>query len=930
MATLGSSGHFSSTLSAITQIKLEALSKKRAAFTAQVASLPLSAAASSSSSLTDVKAAEERARKLLGAAGKYNGLDRQQQRRVRQGLELARNDHSISAATINAFGDEMARAFEHEERRFAYADLFAKLLQEWLAAEGADGSEGAVTAEVELTAKKEEKEAREEEGTNAAAGRSSPEFEKVGRKEMYEQRAKFEEYVFSEPNTDSAAVKAYLTELFNEEEGKLALDELRKRMKSECEKSGQPLKEGDVKRTIKSLIRANLLSNEKHATLREFASNRVVLKEIADVLNMQLEALAEWSWPAEGVPIDMRRQLNGKYRVYMDEDLLDALLLQHIGTKWAEIFKDAFYTFQGSPAWKSDIAEPLSKEEAERRQYFLDEKSNTNLRTIEKARAREQRERYFMNQLGSALKDGSVYGDDHNESDSDDDDCGNDSTTNKKKQPQQNLKQNLLHLVATENLLNVQVHGSNTIVQSDFEWFGPSLSHASILATLEFFGVNKRWLNFFEAFLRAPLRFVADGSAAEVRTRTRGVPISHALSDALGEVLLFPMDYAVNKKADGLFLYRIHDDFWWWSRQPTQCTDAWMAMKEFASAVGLSFNMEKTGAVAINTPLLPSLPVGRVRWGFLTLSPDDGGRFAIDQAAVDLHIAELRLQLAACRSVFSWVLAYNKYMRFFANNFGRRAVSCLGTRHMDEVASTLERIHGELFSKHDGSPIAYLGDEIRSRFNVEYTIPGGWFYWPTRLGGLELRNPFTALSGFRELYPRRRINDDPYSELARDAELFDHDPARDFKGRMCNDEIEYRRLVRQWPDAAAADTKDAALAARYANQPFMPLKEYLRGRETRSNKWYQLYQNCVGGFSRNGLVEGPPQVVTAVSALTVYEPLGADSADWDELDDYWQFILSIWGPEMVNTWGGLEVVREGTLPVGMVSVWRNMRVTWEQ
>ena len=36
--------------------------------------------------------------------------------------------------------------------------------------------------------------------------------------------------------------------------------------------------------------------------------------------------------------------------------------------------------------------------------------------------------------------------------------------------------------------------------------------------------------------------------------------MSNSLGDCFREVLLFSMDYAVNHRADGLFLYRIHDD----------------------------------------------------------------------------------------------------------------------------------------------------------------------------------------------------------------------------------------------------------------------------------------------------------------------------------------------------------------------------------
>ena len=81
-------------------------------------------------------------------------------------------------------------------------------------------------------------------------------------------------------------------------------------------------------------------------------------------------------------------------------------------------------------------------------------------------------------------------------------------------------KQKLLHLLATECRLATSLHaGKYAIVCSDFEWFGPSLPHASILTVLEFFGVTPEWLNFFKKWLAAPLRFADGSDNSQVRIR---------------------------------------------------------------------------------------------------------------------------------------------------------------------------------------------------------------------------------------------------------------------------------------------------------------------------------------------------------------------------------------------------------------------------
>jgi hypothetical protein len=48
----------------------------------------------------------------------------------------------------------------------------------------------------------------------------------------------------------------------------------------------------------------------------------MILEEVASVLNMHLSRIGTWSWPEEGVAVEMRRALNGKYRFFMDEELL--------------------------------------------------------------------------------------------------------------------------------------------------------------------------------------------------------------------------------------------------------------------------------------------------------------------------------------------------------------------------------------------------------------------------------------------------------------------------------------------------------------------------------------------------------------------------------------------------------------------------------
>jgi hypothetical protein len=120
------------------------------------------------------------------------------------------------------------------------------------------------------------------------------------------------------------------------------------------------------------------------------------------------------------------------------------------------------------------------------------------------------------------------------------------------------------------------------------------------------------------------------------------------------------MDFAVNQRAGGLYIYRIYDDFWCYTHDSNTCATAWTEMRKYADLVGISFNMKKTGSASVGAELdAAALPRGPVGWGFLVFDSTKG-RFVVDQNAVGIHIAELRRQLASVKSVFGYVNALNK------------------------------------------------------------------------------------------------------------------------------------------------------------------------------------------------------------------------------------------------------------------------------
>lgn len=116
-----------------------------------------------------------------------------------------------------------------------------------------------------------------------------------------------------------SAITSYLGDLFaSSPEAEAALEKLRKDVLDAGNSIRvNTLSASGMRDLIKSLLARDLLSAEKATTLKGFLDSDIIIDEVTSVLNMQMTRLDEWEWPAEGVKVDMRRHLSGKYR-YVD------------------------------------------------------------------------------------------------------------------------------------------------------------------------------------------------------------------------------------------------------------------------------------------------------------------------------------------------------------------------------------------------------------------------------------------------------------------------------------------------------------------------------------------------------------------------------------------------------------------------------------
>ncbi|KAG9958183.1 hypothetical protein KCU61_g8574, partial [Aureobasidium melanogenum] len=803
-------------------------------------------------------------------------------------------DASIPSALPSAWQADLERLLTIQSNKFEYTDLFSRLATEWVdKPNDANLLLGSPFG-----------------GDSTAESSDTESFEsvQVGRDEMYRQRQEWDSFVFTERQTDTDAIEAYLSDLFIEPQQKKKVhksafdhlhDAFRKWTVTNSTCSSQ-----DVEQAIKAVLSADLLSGRKRDELIALSNaGKGVLTEVADVINMEIANLGDWSWKPSPTPTQMRKQINGKYRVYMNPEIHQALLLQYIGTRFAVSTKAIFMTFLRSKAWPKSAHSSMSSKDHARFAFYLGEKKANFQNSVLHVRREQFKDDFFLTQLPDKIEEVSR---DYNASDESDDEESD------KKSPLE-IKQTLLRLATTELMVQRKIYGSFTLCQTDFKWFGPSLPHSTIFTVLSFLGVEDSYIDFFKKYLSMSLVFPQDGPNSEPRTRLCGVPISQTLSDVFGEIILACLDFAVSKATKGRCqLYRFHDDVWFWG-QKRDCEVAWEAIKKFTKVMGLALNEEKTGTVHVSDKgekPSSSLPKGPVRWGFLILDPVKG-RWVVDMVNVDQHIAEMRLQFAQCRSVFSYVQAWNSYMgRFLGNNFGHPA-NCLGIEHLDMVFSTFKYIQKKLFEDDDNTTgcedvTSYLKSVIEERFGTK-DIANVFLYWPVELGGLELRNPFIPLMTAREL-SETQPNDLLEIAWEQDEEEYD-----EYKRAFEKDRSKHRVDVPQGCDA----------------EKFFSFEDFVRFREETSPYLKAAYDRLLDSPTIKSL-EYTRFVEYALNTLPLeFRTSKHFKTHFTAMDVYWRWTLHLYAAEAMERFGGLGLGEKEMLPVELVNLLRSERVRWQ-
>jgi hypothetical protein len=297
---MASGSVFSETLQTITTTKLHELAQQRGAFDKGYAELLAALEAEQdalkrlilltdgSKSCLGVKTSKRTANGRIGrviSGGTRNARLETDLMIVDRFIEQARFDPSVSPKVLQDWEKTLLQYLSVQASKFQYADLYGKLVTEWLSSEKTAPADG---------------------DTEMAES-----YEELPGAKKLAARTEWEKSVFEPATVNVEALKAYLEELFiiDKKSAASAIQNLRNEVEDFEHSLSGPGKFSvrTLRWVIKGLQNSDLLPNEKREVLKDFLSNDVILSEIGDVLSMRLQALERWSW-GDHVPLEQRRK----------------------------------------------------------------------------------------------------------------------------------------------------------------------------------------------------------------------------------------------------------------------------------------------------------------------------------------------------------------------------------------------------------------------------------------------------------------------------------------------------------------------------------------------------------------------------------------------------------------------------------------------
>lgn len=207
----------------------------------------------------------------------------------------------------------------------------------------------------------------------------------------------------------------------------------------------------------------------------------------------------------------------------------------------------------------------------------------------------------------------------------------------------------------------------------------------------------------------------------------------------------------------------------------------------------------------------------------------------------------------------------------------------------------LERIQRSIFS--DTSVVEYLKNTLHERFGIS-DIPDGYLYFPASLGGLELHNPIIGLVQLRDaVYERPESALDDFVDAEQEA---------------------YRRAKYAFENGLVYSGNQKSELV--LEKEFMSFEEFTCYRE----EFYSSYEGNLYSVFEELLQQPTPETVDVNKSDSVML-----SSYGSLTGDYWRWVAQLYGPDIIERFGSLNVVDAGLLPIGMVNLFREGKVKWQ-
>jgi hypothetical protein len=639
-----------------------------------------------------------------------------------------------------------------------------------------------------------------------------------------------------------------------------------------------------VAELLKSIARGPWQLQERRDAATSILGSPSTIGEYTDVLRILLERIDDWHWPASGVPVHVEWD-HGKFRMSLDEDLLDCLLTEHIGSELAAAVL----------AWREDVggssphrlghnlftppAPPwgdATQDTAVMRRYFRD----VSLFHL------DQRLADSSNKLACAPLSNATEG------------YGRGATNLDRETHQELLFVTLQSQITARRALCPEA--PLWVLHFDLQNFFPSVSHEATLAALDHLGLARRWQSLVARFLAVPGRL----AGREIPV-VRGIFASRLLAWLIAELLLLPLETAIHD-ATGLRLIRTVDDVFVIASNHDQIDQIWLIAQSFTRAFGLAIHPTKSGLVCLapggpppaplaadpqesSAPHAAPLPTTPPRWGALQREAD--GQWHPNETKLESLRAWTQSQMQEARSVLEAVNRINTETLYLVRSLA--LVAPLPMSHIEALAPHVARFHQDLFQPGHGVREELLRraqNDLRSGPGGRDALPSYLLHWPITAGGLGVLNPLVFVHSLRVaragLAPATAPQERTEAEYGERLAAFHQQEAE--RAATRRDELDPAQYLARW-------------------------RKHLTTLDLHSSGWPRHLEACAQRLP----LAGPPSTPMLEALVADFIDRGTEVSGQAQpgLSPYWRWVLYTYGPALLDAVGSFRFLLTELVPV---------------